>query len=152
EAIGDLIRALDYPGSLAPAELERLAHAVQVHGDGIPEGLRQRYITRLRAAESAQTLRRRLIAAGSAAAVILVGTLFYLALHAQARSREAEQAATSISDQLELNDLDHAVSLLKEYEKNAPDLLKYPALIEVRQRVEIGQSKESDRALQFDKA
>ena len=69
EAIAGLVRALDYPGTLAPDELERLAHAVQAHGDGFPEGLRQRYITRLRDAEAAQTRRKRRIAAGSAAGV-----------------------------------------------------------------------------------
>jgi hypothetical protein len=152
EAVGDLARALEYPGSLAPAELERLAHAVQARGDGIPEGLRQRYITRLRAAESAQTRRQRLIAAGSAASVILVGTLIYLTVQAQTRAQQAEKAATSVSDLLELGELDHAVAMLKDYEKDSPDLMKYPALIEVRQRVEIAQGKESDRALQFDKA
>ncbi len=152
EAIGDLARALDYPGSLAPAELERLAHAVQARGDGIPEGLRQRYITRLRATESAQVRRRRLITAGSAAAVILAGTLIYLAFQARTRGQQAEQAALSISDLLELNDLDHAVAMMKDYERDQPDLMKYPALIEVRQRVEIAQGKESDRALQFDQA
>ena len=45
------------PGSVAPADLERLAHAVQDHPDGLPEGLRLRYITRLRAAETSQTRR-----------------------------------------------------------------------------------------------
>ena len=148
----DLVRALDYPGSIAPAELERLAHAVQARGDGLPEGLRQRYITRLRAAEAAQTRRSRLIAAGSAAGVILAGTLIYLAVQAQARAREAEQAATAISDMLELGELDHAVALVKKLEAADPDLLKYPALVEVRERVEIAQGKESDRAVRFDQA
>jgi hypothetical protein len=151
-ALGNLVRALDYPGSLAPAELERLAHAVQVRGDGLPEGLRQRYITRLRTAESAQARRRRLIAAGSAAGVILVSALIYFAVHAQARSREAEQAATSIGDMLELGELDHAIALVKKLEASDPDLMRYPALVQVRERVEIEQGKESDRAVRFDQA
>ena len=152
EAIAGLVRALDYPGTLAPDELERLAHAVQGRGDGFPEGLRQRYITRLRDAEAAQTRRKRRIAAGSAAGVLLAGTLIYLAVHAQARSREAEQAAVSISDRLELGEVDQAIALAKKLEAADPDLFKYPALVEVRQRVELAQSKESDRALQFDQA
>jgi hypothetical protein len=152
DAVGDLVRALEYPGWLSPPELERLAHAVQARGDGLPEGLRQRYITRLRAAESTQTGRRRLVAVGSAAGVILAGTLIYLAAHAQARGREADQAATSVSDFLELGELEHAVALIKKLEESDPALLKYPALVEVRQRVELAQSKESDRALQFEQA
>ena len=152
EAVARLVRALDYPGAIAPEELERLAHAVQGRGDGFPEGLRQRYITRLRDAEAAQTRRNRRIAAGSAAGVLLAGTLIYLAVHAQARSREAEQAAVSISDRLELGELDQAIALAKKLEAADPDLVKYPALIEARQKVEIAQSKESDRALQFDQA
>jgi hypothetical protein len=152
EALGNLVRALDYPGSLAPAELERLAHAVQTRGDGLPEGLRQRYITRLRTAESAQARRKRLIAFGSAAGAILAGALIYLAVHSQARAHEAEQAATSIGDMLELGELDHAVALVKKLEASDADLMRYPALVQVRERVEIAQGKESDRAVRFDQA
>jgi hypothetical protein len=152
EAIARLVRALDYPGTLAPDELERLAHAVQGRGDGLPEGLRQRYITRLRDAETAQARRKRRIAAASAAGVILAGTLIYLAVHAQARSREAEQAAVSISDRLELGEVDQAIAVTRKLEAADPDLFRSPALVEVRQRVELAQSKESDRALQFDQA
>jgi hypothetical protein len=152
EALGDLVRALDYPGALVPAELERLAHAVQSRGDGLPEGLRQRYITRLRAAEAAQARRKRLIAAGSAAGAILAGTLIYLAVHSQARAHEAEQAATSIGDLLELGELDHAAALVKKLEASDPDLMRYPQLVQVRERVEIEQGKESDRAVRFDQA
>jgi hypothetical protein len=152
EAIAGLVRALDYPGTIAPAALEGLAHAVQGRGDGLPEGLRHRYITRLRAAEAAQTRRRRLIATGSAAGVILAGTLIYLAVHAQARSREAEQAAVSVSDLLELGEVEQAIALVKKLEAADPALFEYPALVEVRQRVEVAQSKESERALQFDQA
>jgi hypothetical protein len=152
EALVQLARALDYPGTLIPADLERLAHAVQKHGEGIPEALRLRYITRLREAEVSQMRRKRLVVVGSAAGVLLAGTLIYLAIHAQARSNQAEQAATAISDQLELGELDQAVSLVKNYEKADPDLMRYSSMIEVRQRVELAQSKESDRALQFDQA
>ena len=152
EAIARLVRALDYPGVLPPAELERLAHAVQGRGEGLPEALRHRYISRLHAAEAAQARRRRMIAAATAVGVLLAGSLIYLAVHAQARSRQAEQAAVAVGDQLELGDLEHAVSLLKGYEKADPSLMDYPSLVEARQRVEIAQGKESDRALQFDQA
>jgi hypothetical protein len=152
EAIGYLVGALEYPGSLDPAELERLAHAVQARGDGLPEGLRRRYITRLCAAETAQRRRQRRIAAGSAAGILLAGTLIYLGVHAHTRAQQAERAATSISDLLELNELDHAVAMLKDCEKDDPDLMRYPALIDVHWRVEIAQGQEADRALQFDQA
>ena len=143
----ELVRALDYPGSVKPADLERLAHAVQDHADGMPEALRDRYISRLRAAEAAQTRRRRLIAGSSAAGVLLAGTLIYLAFHASARSRAAEEASTAIGDRLELGELDHAIALMKNLEAADPDLIKYPALVEVRDRVEMAQKNETDRAL-----
>jgi hypothetical protein len=152
EAVTALDRALDYPGSVRAAELERLAHAVLDHGHGLPEVLQQRYITRLQAAESAQSRRFRLIAAGSAAGILLVGTLIYSAIRSQARADEADRAATAISDMLELNELDHAVSLMKKVEATDPALLTYTRLAEVRERLEIAQGKETDRAVQFDKA
>src|SRR5262245_3180842 len=51
-AVTALVRALDYPGFLAPGELERLAHEVTRHGQPMPDGLQQRYISRLHAAEA----------------------------------------------------------------------------------------------------
>ena len=101
---------------------------------------------------SAQSLRFRLIAAGSAVAILLVGTLIYSAVRGQARAAEADRAATAIGDMLELSEFDHAVSLLKKLEASDPDLLTYPRMVEVRERIEIAQGKESDRAVQFDKA
>ncbi len=145
-------RLLDYPGAIRPAELERLAHAVVSHGHGMPDGLQQRYITRLQAAESAQTRRVRLIAAGSAAGVLLLGTLVYYAVRGQARAQEASNTAVAISDMLEVGELDHAVSLLKKLEAADPQLLTYPAMVAVRERVDLAENQESDRALRFDTA
>ncbi len=82
-----LIRLLDYPGAVRSTELEQLAHAVVSHGQGMPEGLQQRYITRLQAAETAHSRRVRLITAGSAAAILLLGILVYVAVRGQARAR-----------------------------------------------------------------
>jgi hypothetical protein len=152
EDVVALIRLLDYPGAVRPAELERLAHAVVSQGHGMPEGLQQRYITRLQAAESAQSRRVRLIAAGSVASILLLGTLVYFAIRGQARAQEAEQSATAIGDMLELGELDHAVALLKKLEASDPQLLTYPRMVEIRERVELAVSQESDRALRFDKA
>ncbi|MHB1556254.1 MAG: hypothetical protein ACYC61_02120 [Isosphaeraceae bacterium] len=152
DALDQLVRALDYPGNFPPSQLERLAHAVGSHPDGLPDALRQRYITRLHDAERADTRRRRLIVAGSAAAVLLVASLVYMAVRAQARSSEAERVATRVGDHLELNELDQAVALLKKVETSDPVLLDYPALADVRARVEAEQQKETDRALKFDQA
>jgi hypothetical protein len=152
EALAALGWALDYPGTIAPTDLERLARAVHSRGDGLPDGLRQRYITRLRAAEAAETRRRRLTVAVSAAGAVLLGTLIYLAVHSQARTREADQAATSINDMLELGELDHAVALVKKLEAADSDLMRYPSLVQARERVEVAQGKESDRAVRFDQA
>ena len=85
--IAGLVRALDYPGAVEPDELERLAHAVQSRGDGLPESLRLRYITRLREAESARARRKRLVVAGSTAAAILAVALVSLAVRSHTRSR-----------------------------------------------------------------
>ncbi len=152
DALDQLVRALDYPGNLPPSQLERLAHAVGSHPDGLPDALRQRYITRLHDAERAEVRRRRLIAAGSAAAALLVASLIYMAARAQARSSEADRVATRVADHLELNELDQAVALLKKVETSDPALLEYPALADVRARVDAEQQKETDRALKFDQA
>ncbi len=125
---------------------------MQSHPEGLPEGLRLRYITRLRAAETAQVRRRRLIAAASAAGVLLAGTLVFLAFRSQARAHEADQAATAVSDHLELGELDQAVGLLKRLQEADPDLLEYSSMIEVRERVELAQQKETERAVKFDQA
>ena len=147
-----LNRLLDYPGAIRPDELERMAHAVVSHGHGMPDGLQQRYITRLQAAETAQSRRVRLIAVGSAASIFLLGTLVYLAIRSQARAQEAERSATAISDMLELGELDHAVVLMKKIEVADPKLMTYPRMLEIRERVALVESQESDRALRFDKA
>ena len=152
EAIARLVRALDYPGRILPEALERLAHDVQSHGEGLPENLRLHYITRLREAESHRSRRRHLIAATSAAAVLFVGFLIYMAAHAQSRSNAADRAAQAISDLVELGEIEQAAAQVKRLESADPDLLQYPALVEVRHRVEASQSKEADRALAFDRA
>ncbi len=129
EAVADLVRALDYPGTLAPAELERLAHAVQARGDGLPEGLRQRYITRLRA---------RRVGADPAAAAdrwpapprasSCSSTLIYLGRPRPdpRATRPSRPPRRPISDLLELGELDHAVALVKKLEASDPDLIEVP--------------------------
>ena len=60
EAMASLAQALDEPAHVPPAELERLAHAVLQHGQGMPEAMQQRYVSRLRSAQAAQARRWRL--------------------------------------------------------------------------------------------
>src|SRR5205814_5529760 len=79
-ALAAMVRALDYPGSLTPDELERLAHAVVGHGQGMPDGLQQRYVARLQAAEAAQSRRYHRTAAAAAAGLLLAGSLVYYAI------------------------------------------------------------------------
>ncbi|HZW35213.1 MAG TPA: hypothetical protein VFF52_31110, partial [Isosphaeraceae bacterium] len=151
-AVTALVRALDYPGFLPPNELERLAHEVSRHGQSLPEGLQQRYISRLHAAEARQSRRFYLNAAAASAALLLAATLIYYVVHSQARASEAEQVATSISDMLELGEVDRAAEVLQDLQAKDPALLSYARLIEVRQRVDVARNKEAERALQFDQA
>ena len=152
EAVTALSRALDFPGTIYVSELEQLAHAILNQGHGLPEGLQQRYITRLQVAEKAQSRRFRLIAAGSVAVLLILGTVIYSTIRGITRAEEADRTAIAISDLLELNELDRAVSLLKKVERSHPDLLTYPRIVAVQERIDIAQGKESDRAVQFDKA
>ncbi len=140
------------PGPSRRSSSSGWRNAVGAHPDGLPETLRQRYITRLRDAEIAETRRRRLVAAGSAAAILVVVGLIYMAARAQFRSAEAQRVATRVGDHLELGELDQAVAELKKLETSDPALLDYAALADVRDRVEAEQKKETDRALQFDQA
>jgi hypothetical protein len=152
DAVRALERTLDDPGRVASAELKRLAHAVHARPDGLPERLRPIYITRLREAEVAEGRRRRLIAAASAAGLILAGTLIYGAAHTYVRGREAVQFATRISDMLELDEVEQAVALVKHLESSDPGLWKYAAMIEVRARVQSDWSKEQARQLDFERS
>jgi hypothetical protein len=143
---------LDSPATPSPMELERLARRVLAHGRGVPEGLQQLYASRLRSAMLARSRRHRWIAAGAAASLLLAGGLAFTVIHGRARAYDADQAATSISDLLELGQLHEAGSLVAHLESAEPDLMKYPHLIAACTRVKAAQDQEVDRALRFDKA
>jgi hypothetical protein len=150
-ALNALVEALDDPRFIPLADLEDLGHKVLGHGQGMPEGLQIRYVSRLKAAETAQTRRFRLIAIASAASLILAGSLVFYLVRSNVRAGEADQAATALTDMLELARLEQATEFLEKLEKADPGLLSYPLLIEARQRYQAAHEKEVDRTLQFDK-
>jgi hypothetical protein len=151
-ALTALDRTVDYPGFLTPGELKRLAHAVTRHGRGMPDALQQRYISRLRAAEAQQSRRFSFKVGAASVVLFLAGTLVYYVCYRQARAWEGEKVATSISDMLELGEIEHAAGVLKDLEAQDPALLAYARMIEVRQWVEVARSQEAERALQFEQA
>ena len=83
--------------------------------------------------------------------MLITGLVFTL-VRGQLRTAEASQAAVSITDRIELNELDRAGDFIKTLEKADPGLLGYPPMIEARQRFDAAQVKESDRQLRFDEA
>jgi hypothetical protein len=151
-SLGSLVKALDEPGFIPPAELERLGQAVLSHRRGIPESLQQRFLSRLKASETAHTRRLRLIVSGAAAGIVLTTGLAFALVRGQLRAGEASQATVSITDLIELGELDRAGEFIKTLEKADPGLLAYPTTIDARQRFEAAQARESQRQLQFDKA
>ena len=152
DAVAALVGALDDPGFIPAAELERLIHAVLQFGHGLPEALQRRCASRLKTAEATQTRRFRLITAASAAGVILASSLVFYLVWSHIRGGQAAQAAIALTDLLELGELDQAGSFLKKLEARDPALLAYPGMLEARQRLESVQAKETERALFFDKA
>ena len=151
EAITALLYALDDPAHIPSAELERLAHSVLQYGRGMPEGIQQRYVSRLRFAEAAQQRRWRVIVAGAAAGVLLAGSLSFYLIRSWARSSDASQAASTILDMIELGQVEQASGFLEKLQKADPGLLSYPPMIEARQKFQVIQDKETERIVQFDK-
>jgi hypothetical protein len=151
-SLDSLVKALDEPGFIPPAELERLGQAVLSHGRGMPEAHQQRFLSRLRASETARSRRLRLIISGAAAGIMLTTGLVFALVRGQLRAGEASQAAVSITDLIELGEFDRAGEFIKTLETADPGLLAYPPMIDARQRFEAAQARESQRQLQFDKA
>ena len=141
------------PGSSRPSELERLGQAVLSHGRGMPEALQQRFLSRLKAAETAQyagvsgsSPPARLRESCSPRAWCSRWSASYL------REGEASQAAVSITDLVELGELDRAGEFIQTLEKADPGLLAYPAMIEPASATRPPRTRRSERALHFDKA
>ncbi len=151
-ALAALIETLDDPAFVPPDELERLGQAVLAHGRGIPEELQQRFLSRLRTAESSHSRRFRLIVSGSVAAGLLVAGLVFALVRWNIRDGESAKIAVSISDLVELGEIDRAGDFVKALEKSDPGLLEFPPMIEALQRFNAAQTRETERQVRFDKA
>jgi hypothetical protein len=147
-----LLRNLDDPKRIRPAELERLGNAVLGHPRGMLESVQRRYLDRLWKEHAAAQKRTRLIIAGSASAAVLVASLVFILVRGQARSNDAEQAATALADMLELGELEQASEFVRKLETADAGLLAYPPLVEARSRFDAAKEKDVERALKFDQA
>ena len=72
---------------------------------------------------------------------MLTAGLVFALVRGHLRAGEASQAAVSITDRIELGELDRAERFIKSLEKSDPGLLGYPPMIEARQRFEAAQSQ-----------
>ena len=151
-ATQSLLQALDDRKRIGPAALEVMGNAVMGHGSGMSESLQRRYLERLWAEHAAFARWKQRILAGSLAAVVLVASLIFVAIRRQTRQNDAEQAATVVSDMLELSELEQASEFLKKLAAADPGLLEYPQMREVQSRFQAASDKEVERALKFDQA
>jgi hypothetical protein len=152
DSMAALVQRLDDSAYVSPAELERLAHAVLQYGQGMPEAIQQRYVSRLSVAETTQQRRLRLIITGSAACLLMAGSLAFYTIRSWARASDATQAAGAINDMIALDEIDRAAGFLEKIRNADAGLLSYPPMIEATQKFEVIRDKETDRAVQFDKA
>ena len=113
-ATQSLFQALDDRKRISPAALEVMGNAVMGYGSGMSESLQKRYLERLWAEHAAFARWKQRILAGSLAAVVLVASLITVAIRRQTRQYDAEQAATVVSDMLELSELEQAAEFLKK--------------------------------------
>jgi hypothetical protein len=116
----------------------------------MPEGIQRRYVVRLRSAEAAQERRWRAIVAASAAAILLGGSLMFYVIRNWARSSDAAQAASAISDMIAAGEIEQASGFLEKLQKSDSGLLSYSPMIEARQRFQDLQDRETARVLQVD--
>ena len=144
--------ALDGPGMIGPAALERLGNAVLGHERGMSDLVQKRYLDRLWQERAAAERRSRRILAASVSAAVLLTILFFMGVRRHARLSDADQAATAVSDMLELGELEQAAEFLKKLEGADASLLEYPALTGVRSRFQAAQDREAERAVAFDQA
>jgi len=151
-ATQSLLQALDDPKRIRLAALEGMGNAVMGHGLGMSESLQRRYLERLWEEHAASARLKNRIIAGSLSAAILVASLIFVAIHRQTRQNDAEQAATVVSDMLEISELEQASEFLKKLAAADPGLLEYPQMREVQSRFQAASDKEVERALKFDQA
>jgi hypothetical protein len=151
-ATQSLLRALDDPRRIGPVALERMGNAVLGHERGMSDAIQKRYLERLWKEQAAAVRRRQVIVASSISAGVLVLTMIFLGVRRQARLNDAGQAATAVSDMLELGELEQASEFLKKLEAADAGLLEYPSMVDARSRFQAAQDKEVERALKFDQA
>jgi hypothetical protein len=151
-SLAALARTLDEPGHVPPSDLERMAQNVLSYGRGMPERLQRQYVSRIQSAEATQAKRFRMIAAGTAAATLLMGSLVFYLVRSQFRSSNAAEAAAAVNNMLELGELEKARAFVKKLEKTDSGLLTYSPLTDAVERYQFLQEKETDRVLQFAKA
>ena len=122
-----LVRALDRPGFIRPPSSNAWPDGPQPW-PGMPEALQQRFLSRLETAEKAHLAasghRRRGRRGGLLAAVLV-----FRSSAASPRGRSS-QAAVSITDLIELGELDRAGEFIQTLEKADSGLLAYPAMID----------------------
>ncbi len=90
-------------------------------------------MARLRSAESAHTLRLRLVTSAAAAAIILIGSVLFYVIRSANRTSAAAEAGAAIANMIEQGELEQAEGFLARLEKADAALLKYPPVIEARQ-------------------
>ena len=152
EALAALVQALDDPGHIPPAELERLAHAVLQYGRGMSEGnsaalCRPATVRGSRSDAALASDRGRSGRRDHRGRQPDVSTL----IRSWARASDASQAATAMLDMIELGEVEQASGFLEKLQKADAGLLSYPPLIEAREKLQAVQDKETDRIRAFDK-
>jgi hypothetical protein len=152
DAVNTLVSALDEPAYVPPAELERLAHAVLQFGRGMSERIQVRYVARLRSAETAHTLRWRMVGGAAAAAILIVASLGFYLIRSWRRSTDAAEAATAVLDMIRLGQIEQANSFVAKLGKADEGLLSFPQMLEARERLQVLRDKETERILEFDRA
>ena len=146
-ATQSLLQALDDRKRIGPAALEVMGNAVMGHGSWNVRVVTEAISRRLWAEHAAFARWKQRILAGSLAAVVLVASLIFVAIRRQTRQNDAEQAATVVSDMLELSELEQASEFLKKLAAADPGLLEYPQMREVQSRFQAASDKEVERTL-----
>ncbi len=119
-AVADLENALD--NEEGRASLERCAHAVLRYDRPIPPVVEERLRTHMVDLELARTRRFRLIVAGVAAAVVLVGSGIGYALLSHAQAEQVAAHVNALQTLIANDELDEAQKHLDQLAAAAPDI------------------------------